>query len=99
MSEGARSTLVELIVEAVRSSMETLTPEAEGRLRQNLAGGLSPPFIDGQVITATYLNLLETRLRVLEHQVIELRAKVASGRRSDEARPEHGKTIRTGGQD
>jgi hypothetical protein len=80
MTTGARPSFIELIIQSVKKSVETLTPEAEEQLRSNLASALGGPFVDGHVITASYLNLVESRLRSMEREIGDLRAAVTRGK-------------------
>lgn len=69
----SRSSLVELIVQCVREGTDPTASDWEVGLRHRLELALAGPFVDGQIITAAYLNLLESRVSALEKHLSELK--------------------------
>lgn len=85
-ASSARSSLVELIIQCVREGLDPASADWEVRLRDRLQVTLGGPFADGQLITAAYLNFIESRLKGLEDETAKLRDGLPNAERKSSRR-------------
>jgi hypothetical protein len=74
-SNGTPNSLIEQIIFFVRDKCSSEGASWEEEFRSWLKQILQEPFTDGQVLTAKYLNRVETRLKFLEERVADIRGE------------------------